>query len=481
MKTPALLLLAGIPLCLPAPAQEADATKLFSSVEPSVVLITDEEGGGSGVVISADGMILTNYHVANTPLPMTVEAIVEQNGSTVRKSFPNTPLFKVHLKNDLALLKVNAPDCRFKPARLSKSANDTKAGGSCFALGFPFLPQQDKPQITITKGIISSARRMIGEMPYIQLDAALNPGNSGGALVNDKGVVIGVPTLRFEGSDRIGMATPVADIKMDQFVDTKDRKGDSQEARRLSGMASAYYARDAFSLGTDEGAVELAVYLQRQALALEPNNPEWSVSITSMYFRLGKLPLARAYGENAVKLDPKNLRARMMLAGILEALKQPAMAARQRLECLPLLTDTVKLDTKKEVFDKLAEDLSASGDPLRAVYVLSWAKAVIGAETGPGQRLVLQVASQTLPEALIREIMEKPDGHSLEDIECDGPESPRPGHNAVSQPGCGSQIGTGAGGIRNPAERRLRSQFQEWCHGRSEFRDFLAGEGILPK
>jgi len=127
MKALAAILLAGLSFSFRAGAQSADATKLFKSLEPSVVLITDEEGGGSGVVISPDGLILTNYHVANTPLPMTVEAIVEENGKTVRKEFSNTKLHKVHVRNDLALVKVDAAGCRFKPAQLTKSAADTQA------------------------------------------------------------------------------------------------------------------------------------------------------------------------------------------------------------------------------------------------------------------------------------------------------------------------------------------------------------------
>ena len=119
-----------------------DATRLFETLEPSVVLITSEEGTGSGVVITADGLILTNFHVANTPLPMTVEAIVGEQGRRVRKSFPNIRLHKVHVRSDLALLKVDAPGIQFIPARLSKSSGDAKSGAICYALGFPYLPQQ---------------------------------------------------------------------------------------------------------------------------------------------------------------------------------------------------------------------------------------------------------------------------------------------------------------------------------------------------
>ena len=57
-------------------AAEADASAIFASLEPSLVAVTNAEGGGSGVVLSESGLILTNFHVANTPLPLSVEAFV---------------------------------------------------------------------------------------------------------------------------------------------------------------------------------------------------------------------------------------------------------------------------------------------------------------------------------------------------------------------------------------------------------------------
>lgn len=393
------------------------ATEVFKQLEPSVVSISDEEGGGSGVVITADGLILTNYHVVNTPLPLTVEALVEQRGKLVRRKFPGIRVDKVHARNDLALLKVDANGIRFKPAGLSHSAADTKPGGTCFALGFPYLPDQDKPSITITKGIINAARRTIAGVDYIQIDAAINPGNSGGALVNDAGVVIGIPTLRHEGSDRVGLATPVDHLEMSQFVDPKDRKGDPVEAKRLANIAASLYLSDAFALGTDDQVVAVAIYLQRQALALEPNNPEWSLALASMWRRMEKPSLARAYAEQAVSLAPGNLRARIVFADILSNLKQHAEAAKQRLAAIPLLDGGIDAKQRDALFKRLAEDLVRAGDAARAVYVISWQLAASGGTSGPAQRLVLQKASRSMPENLIEEALAKKSGHGIEDMD----------------------------------------------------------------
>ncbi len=402
---------------LHADAGQSDAAALFKTLEPSVVLISDEEGGGSGVVISEDGLILTCYHVVNTPLDLSVDAIVEEDGKTARKSFPRAEVIGVHKRYDLALLKVDAPGIRFHPAELSESDEDTVAGGTCYAIGFPFLPDGGKPSISITRGIISAPRREMDGVPYIQLDAAINPGNSGGALINDDGMVIGIPTIRIEGSDRIGLASPVANVKREHFIDPADREGDPAEALRLSNIASTLLMRDAFSLQTDDEAVVIAIHLQRQALALEPNNAEWSTALARMNKRMQRFPLTRAYAENAVRLDPDNLYARMLLADAHSALDEPAKAAQQRLACLPLLTDETESGLRNALFTELASELAAADDHARAVYVVSWDLAQTGSDPGPAQRLVLQRAARAVSEPLIREIMDRKSGHSIESME----------------------------------------------------------------
>jgi len=401
----------------PAAIRAADASRLFESIEPSVVLITSEEGGGSGVVITEDGLILTNFHVANTPLPMTVEALVTGPGGRVRKQFPNIRLQKVHPTSDLALLKVDAPGVRFQPVRLSKAASDSKSGGTCFALGFPYLPDQDKPVITITRGIINSNRREVAGNSYLQLDAAINPGNSGGALVNEHGILIGIPTLRYEGADRVGLATPILGLRIDQFVAPKERKGNAAEAARIARMADAYLLRDGLSLGTDPESAAIALFLLREALGLDPNNAQWAFLIASLNQRFERPAVARAYAEFALGLDPDHLRARLMLAIILDSEKKPAEAAALRLACLPLLEQDPNEHLGKEVFTKLIDHYSGSGQSLRAIYLMSWEKAAPGGDSAPSRQLVIQRATEVLPQTLIDSIFARSAGHNLVELE----------------------------------------------------------------
>lgn len=404
--------------------QSDDARRIFKQLESSVVLIQDAEGGGSGIVLSADGLVLTNYHVANSPLPQTVEALLADGSGT--KTFSKVKLLTVHRENDLALLKVETGGLKLTPARISKSEQDTEAGGVCYAMGFPFVPGQEKPVLTITKGIISSARREVNGNPYIQLDAAINPGNSGGALVNSRGVVIGIPTLKFEGADRIGLAAPLAGLKMSQFVKPSEKKGNPQEAARLSRMADLLRVQDALSFGSDPEAVALAIYLQREALALEPTNPQWSVNMASLYFSVDRYPLALAYAESAVARAPDHLLARCLLAELLDVQEKKDKAALQRLACLPIPSSANTKNQKVEAMEKLAAYFAANGDAARALYVLSWLKTDGVAELSPQQRLVMQGVEGVLPDEFVAEIMNKKSGHSLEDMTAIAKRGPAP-------------------------------------------------------
>ncbi|MFK7850062.1 MAG: trypsin-like peptidase domain-containing protein [Akkermansiaceae bacterium] len=398
-------------------AAEVDASKIFSKLEPSVVSISDAEGGGSGVVLTAEGLIITNFHVANTPLPLSVEALVSEGGNTKKKVFENVKVTKVHKTSDLALLKIDAPNVKFKPAQISKSKRDTVAGGDCFAIGYPYLPGQEKPVLTISKGIISSAERNINGVPYIQLDAAINPGNSGGALANTKGIIIGIPTLKFDGADRIGLAAPLAGISMNDFVETSKRKGDLKEATRLASIAMELYHRDAFSLGSNTEAVQVAVFLQREAIALAPNNAHLSLNMARMYMRLGNFPVALAYAESAVEKDPKNFVNRALVATCHDQLKQPKEAITNRLACLSLPTPENQAKMRKQMMLSLASGLAQHGEPVRALYVLSWLRTIGNEEPSADERLILQRIKDVLSPDLISEILAKKEQHSVSDMD----------------------------------------------------------------
>ncbi len=158
-----------------------------------------ERSLGSGVVISADGYIVTNNHVV-------------ENAESIRITFNDRETFDAEVvgtdpQTDLALLKIKVN--RPLPHVSFGDSDHLRVGERVLAVGNPFGVGQ-----TVTMGIVSAKGRSIGLMEYedhIQTDASINPGNSGGALVNMRGEVIGINSAilsRSGGSQGIGFAIP---------------------------------------------------------------------------------------------------------------------------------------------------------------------------------------------------------------------------------------------------------------------------------
>ena len=155
---------------------------------------------GSGVIVSSDGYILTNYHVISG-----AEAI--QVGLSDGRSAP-ARVVGVDPDTDLALIKISLPHLR--PIDMGRS-DDLHVGDVVLAIGDPYGVGQ-----TVTHGIVSAlGRSQLGLSTFenfIQTDAPINPGNSGGALVNVRGQLVGINTALFSpsgGSTGIGFAIPV--------------------------------------------------------------------------------------------------------------------------------------------------------------------------------------------------------------------------------------------------------------------------------
>ncbi|MFT5143312.1 MAG: serine protease Do, partial [Thalassolituus oleivorans] len=179
---------------------------------------------GSGFVVSPDGYIVTNDHVAG-------------NGDLITVAFPNGDTFRAELvgtdaASDLALLKVT-PEAPLQYLNLD-SATSPIVGEWCIALGNPFgLFEAADP--TVTVGVVSATGRDLSPQDgriyrdMIQTDAAINQGNSGGPLLNALGDVIGVNSAIISqsgGSVGIGFAVPIgrvvrviSELKEKGFVD----------------------------------------------------------------------------------------------------------------------------------------------------------------------------------------------------------------------------------------------------------------------
>ncbi len=157
-------------------------------------------GLGSGVIISADGVLLTNNHVVEGASDIEVQlSDGRQTRATIVGTDPET---------DVAVLRITLPDL---PVIALGDAASLQVGDVVLAIGNPFNVGQ-----TVTSGIVSAlGRNQLGINAFenfIQTDAAINPGNSGGALVDADGRLVGINTAIFSrsgGSLGIGFAIPV--------------------------------------------------------------------------------------------------------------------------------------------------------------------------------------------------------------------------------------------------------------------------------
>jgi serine protease Do len=168
---------------------------------------------GSGVIVSADGYILTNNHV--------VDGATEVTAFLSDKRELKARVIGTDAQSDIALLKVDASSLPFM--KLGSSAN-VEVGDIALAVGNPFGIGQ-----TVTMGIVSAVGRGgLGIEDYedfIQTDAAINPGNSGGALVDVKGELIGINTAILSesgGYQGVGFAVPI-DMARTIMTQLKDR------------------------------------------------------------------------------------------------------------------------------------------------------------------------------------------------------------------------------------------------------------------
>ena len=150
---------------------------------PRNMTMPDQQASGSGVIISSDGYIVTNNHVIDEASDINVTLSNRKSyKATVIGADPNT---------DLAVLKI---DDNNLPYMLYGNSDDVKLGQWVMAVGYPLTLD-----VTVTAGIISAKSRSIGINKrnsaiesFLQTDAAVNPGNSGGALINTNGELIGI-------------------------------------------------------------------------------------------------------------------------------------------------------------------------------------------------------------------------------------------------------------------------------------------------
>lgn len=208
----------------------------------------EQRAGGSGVIISDDGYIVTNNHVVDGASKLKVKL---NDGRTF-----DAKLIGKDSATDLALLKVEASNLPTVPFG---SSDALRLGEWVLAIGSPFDLQS-----TITAGIVSAKARNLGVIPndfrieaFIQTDAAVNPGNSGGALVNTHGELVGINTLiKSQTGSYVGYSFAIPESIVRKVV--VDLKEYGVVQRALLGVQYAIVDQDFIDrMGEETGVKEL--------------------------------------------------------------------------------------------------------------------------------------------------------------------------------------------------------------------------------
>lgn len=193
---------------IPIGKTKLSATEISEKVSPSVFYIEvfdDSDqllGSGSGFFISSDGVAVTNYHVIQDSACARITTI---NGSI----YDVTSVIAYDVSLDIAVIRVSKTSTSGKkvsgfPKASMGDSDSIKAGQTIYALGSPVGLQN-----TISNGIISNVKQIVGNETFIQITAPISHGSSGGALVNEYGEVLGITSAGITDAENIGFAIPI--------------------------------------------------------------------------------------------------------------------------------------------------------------------------------------------------------------------------------------------------------------------------------
>ncbi len=187
-------------------------------------VVSQQSASGSGVIVDPSGYIITNAHVVAgaTRVEISLAERVPAAGESIlmgRGPLLAADVVGIDTESDLAILKIDGPDFPYVPFG---DSDQLEQGQLVFAFGSPLGLQN-----SVSMGVVSSVARQLepeGSMIYVQTDAAVNPGNSGGPLVNTDGELVGINTLIFSrsgGSDGLSFAAP-SNIVENVFLQIRD-------------------------------------------------------------------------------------------------------------------------------------------------------------------------------------------------------------------------------------------------------------------
>ena len=185
-------------------------------VGPSVIKVSTPGGLGSGVMINNDGYAITNAHViqGETNLEVTVW-LPQSDGSLQRTTIEEVEIIAINNHLDLALLRIKHPEGEPFDFSYLEKAESIVVGQPVFAIGNPLGLER-----SMSQGVVSTKQRSFDGLTYIQTDAAVNPGNSGGPLFNTKGEVVGITNMGITAAESLNFAIPTRYVK--DFINNRE-------------------------------------------------------------------------------------------------------------------------------------------------------------------------------------------------------------------------------------------------------------------
>lgn len=190
-----------------APAPEPDAKltpqQIMAKCGPSVVRVSAGNGTGSGFLVRPN-VVVTNAHVVEGALTAELKVLFP-SGSKPEERLPATLVYE-DVARDLAILEIRSD---LPPLKL---ASDVAKGEDVVVIGSPTTAPGKIADNSITRGIVSATNEEVLGQKFHRIDASINPGNSGGPVLNDRGTVLGVATLRLNDKQQMNYIVPFADI-----------------------------------------------------------------------------------------------------------------------------------------------------------------------------------------------------------------------------------------------------------------------------
>ncbi len=177
----------------------SEAARLYA---PAVVLVKTPGGLGSGFFINEEGYLITNFHVIAGETKVSVTQFL-QEGKVLRRVVHNdVEIVATTPFHDLAILRVKNAETQITPVIFAPK-EELGIGETVFAIGNPLGLER-----TVTEGVLSQTHRNFEGILYLQIDAPVNPGNSGGPLFNARGQVIGIINMGVSDMQGLNFAIP---------------------------------------------------------------------------------------------------------------------------------------------------------------------------------------------------------------------------------------------------------------------------------